>query len=69
MRTTEDVLLAGGLPLSLGNTLRAVRAAKQRGVDDVGFLRAVVARLDGDPVWVEEGAVMATTFTEKSSFE
>jgi polyhydroxybutyrate depolymerase len=24
-------------------------AAKQRGVDDVGFLRAVVARLDGDP--------------------
>jgi polyhydroxybutyrate depolymerase len=27
----------------------AVSAAKQRGVDDVGFLRAVVARLDGDP--------------------
>jgi polyhydroxybutyrate depolymerase len=26
-----------------------VSAAKQRGVDDVGFLRAVVARLDGDP--------------------
>lgn len=25
-------------------------AAKQRGVDDVGFLRAVVARLDGDPL-------------------
>jgi len=24
-------------------------AAKRRGVDDVGFLRAVVARLDGDP--------------------
>jgi polyhydroxybutyrate depolymerase len=24
-------------------------AAKQRGLDDVGFLRAVVARLDGDP--------------------
>ncbi|MEO8445283.1 MAG: polyhydroxybutyrate depolymerase [Gammaproteobacteria bacterium] len=39
-------------------------AARQRGLDDVGFLRAVVARLDGDPALngrrVATGQVFAT---------
>lgn len=50
-----------GAPDGAGNPMEAVLIRAPR-ILRAGPAVRVRARLDGDPVWVEEGAVMATTF-------